>query len=75
METANQGAQVKDLLNQKAKARLREMRATTKATARDLGLPPAAEPVLLATLYDTGSKGTEMEDAAGQPSAPRRDGR
>ena len=34
-----------------AKARLRELRATTKATARALGLPPEAEPAVLATIY------------------------
>lgn len=34
-----------------AKVRLRELRAMTKITARELGLPPAAEPAVLATLF------------------------
>jgi hypothetical protein len=70
VETENREAPMKDPLNREAKARLRELRATTKAAARDLGLPPAAEPAVLATLYGAGSNGVATEEAGGQPPEP-----
>lgn len=66
MENENKELPMKEAFNQNAKARLRELRAMTRVTTRELGLPPAAEPDVLATLY-----GGEVKEAVEQSMTSR----